>query len=67
MNDPLNVEQVNSTPTIPLTVVQKVRMSELADQFQSALSQGYVEANVLVRLLDLAKELLPAIVRGAVI
>jgi hypothetical protein len=56
---PLPIEQHDSTPTVPLADIQKVRLGELAKQLETARTQGYIEANVLVKLLDLVKELLP--------
>ena len=56
---PLPTDTHNSTPTLPLNPAQQARFTELAQQLEQARIQGYVEANVLVRLLDLLKELLP--------
>ena len=56
---PLPIEQHDSTPTVPVTDIQKARLSEMAAQLENARIQGYIEANVLVKLLDLLKELLP--------
>ncbi len=54
---------VDTTPTIPITDIERVRFSELNAQLTNALRQGYVEANVLNKLLDLAKMLVPLIPR----
>ena len=62
--EPLNIEGINSTPTIPLTDVARVRMTELASQLESALQQGYVEANLAIRMLDLLQAVLPLFLKA---
>ena len=56
---PLEIESHDSTPTIPLNEVQQQRCKELARDLEKARVQGYVEANLAIRLLDLVRELLP--------
>ena len=58
----LPLEQHDSTPTVPLMDLQKIRLGDLAKQLENARTQGYIEANVLVKLLDLVRELLPLFV-----
>jgi len=58
---PLEIEGHDSTPTIPLNEVQQQRCKELARQLESARVQGYIEANFALKLLDLARELLPLV------
>jgi len=57
------INKVDTTPTIPLTEVQKVRFSEMAKDLDNARIQGYVEANVLMKALELVKEFLPIITK----
>jgi len=59
MTDNLNIENVNTTPTIPLTDEQKVRFSQAADSLTNALQQGYIEASVLTQLLNIVQQVLP--------
>lgn len=59
MDEKLPIENVNSTPTIVLTDLQKVRFSELAGQLQVAVQQGYIEASVIQAALDAVKALAP--------
>jgi hypothetical protein len=53
------VAGVNTTPIIPLTDEQRARVGDTAQELANAQQQGYIEANVLIRLLDLAKMLVP--------
>jgi len=53
------IKNTNTTPTIPLTDLQQIRFSEMAKELEIARTQGYVEANVMVKLLELAKEIVP--------
>jgi uncharacterized protein YccT (UPF0319 family) len=57
--DKLNIEGIDSAPTFPMTEIVKVRASDLAASLTQAVQQGYVDANILHQLLDLAKMLLP--------
>lgn len=59
----LPISQHNSQPTVPLTEQARVRTSQLAKDLDNALRQGYVEQNVIVRLLDLANQLLPLVIK----
>jgi hypothetical protein len=59
----MHIDNVDSTPTFPLTSVQKTRFSELAAQLNVAQQQGYVESNVLAKALDLVKELAPMLLK----
>jgi len=54
----------DSTPTVPLTDVQKVRFTDLARELGVAKTDAYVEANVLVKLLEIAKLIIPIIAGG---
>ncbi len=54
-----------STPSIPLTDVQKVRRSELAKDLDNAELQAYIEANFGVQGLKLLQIIVPLIV-GAI-
>ena len=58
---PLGVEGHDSTPTIPMNDVQRQSAKEIAQELESARTQGYIEANVILKLLDLARDLLPMI------
>lgn len=53
--------EVNTKPTIVLPEQVLVRVSELAEELANAQQQGYVESNVLIRLLELAKMILPMV------
>jgi hypothetical protein len=53
----LPIEDFDSTPTMPLTDVQKARFSEAAVGLEQARTQGYVEANFANQIITLAKEL----------
>ena len=55
---PLPPDNLNTTPTVPLDTQARVRLGQLAKDFDQALQQGYVETNVLVRALELVKQLL---------
>ena len=63
MTDPLNIESVNSNPTIVLPELERVRVGELATELRSAVQRGYLQANVLTQLLDLAKMLIPLLAK----
>lgn len=54
---PLPIENFDSTPTMPLTEVQKVRFTELAVGLEQVRTQGYVETNFANQIITLAKEL----------
>jgi len=60
---PLPIEGHDSSPTIPLTDEQRVRLGDLAKQLDQARVQAYVEANLVVELLRLAQEILPLFLR----
>jgi hypothetical protein len=53
------IENYDSSPTIPLTDEQCVRLGDLATQLDQARAQGYAEANLAAQLLALAQELVP--------
>jgi len=56
---PLPIESHDSSPTIPLTDEQRVRLGDLAKQLDQARVQAYVEANLAIELLRLVQEILP--------
>lgn len=60
----LPIDNVNTTPTIPLTDIAKQRTTELADMLAQASRQGYVEANFGMRILELAQQLVPLLTKG---
>jgi len=60
----LPIEAHNSTPTVPLTDVQRVRLGELAAALTAARTQGYVEANVAMKLLELVGVIIPLFLKG---
>jgi len=53
------IEGHDSSPTIPLTDQQRVRLGNLARQLDQARTQGYVEANLAARLLQIVQEIVP--------
>ncbi len=57
----LGISDHDSTPTIPINDVQKQSAKDLARELELARTQGYIEANVILKLLDLARDLLPMI------
>ncbi len=62
MNDTFDrVTEHNSEPTIPLTDVQKVRFTELAEDLQDHRIQAYVEANFGIQALKLLQAVVPLI------
>lgn len=50
-----------SAPSIPLTEVQKVRFSAIAEDLQDAKIQGYIEANFGIQALKLLQAIIPLI------
>ena len=59
----LELDGFDSTPTMPIVQVVRMRATDLAASLEQATQQGYVEANVLAKALELLKEvvaLLPA-------
>lgn len=48
-----------STPTVPLTDVQKARFAEVAKDLQDKRLQAYIEANFGIQSLDLLKAVVP--------
>jgi hypothetical protein len=55
------LEGHDSTPTVPLTEVQKVRFSELAGDLNDARIQAYIEANFGIQALKLLQAVVPLI------
>ena len=53
MEPKLNIEEHDSTPSIPLTDEQRVACGDLAKALAQAQTEAYVEANVLRQLLEL--------------
>lgn len=51
----------DSTPSIPLTDVQKVRFSELANDLRQTEIQTYIETNFGTRALNLLQAIVPMI------
>ncbi len=49
----------DSTPTVPLTDVQKLHFSELAKDLKQAEVQAYVEANFGIQALKLLQAVVP--------
>ena len=49
----------DSTPTVPLTEVQKIRFSELATDLEDARIQAYIEANFGIQALKLLQAVVP--------
>lgn len=49
----------NTTPAVPLTDAQKIRVSALAELLDNARVQGYIEANFGLKMLELAQVLVP--------
>jgi hypothetical protein len=58
---PLPIENDDSSPTIPLTDEQRVRIGDLAAQLDQARVQGYVEANLATQLLQLVQAIAPSL------
>jgi len=56
---PLPIENHDSSPTIPLTDAQRVRLGDLARQLDQARVQAYVEADLAIELLRLVQEIVP--------
>ena len=54
-----NLNEHDSTPSIPLTDVQKVRFSELANDLRQAEIQAYIEANFGTQALNLLQAVVP--------
>ncbi len=52
----------DSTPTIPLTDVQKIRFSELAENLRDVRVQAYIEVNFGIQALKLLQTLVPLFV-----
>lgn len=48
-----DLEKHDSTPSVPLTDVQKVRFSELAEDLKDARIQAYIETNFGIQALKL--------------
>ena len=62
MSDPFeNLEKHDSTPSVPLTDVQKIRFSELAKDLNTAEIQAYIEANFGIQALKLLQAVVPMI------
>jgi len=55
------LENHDSTPSVPLTDVQKVRFSELAKDLADTKIQAYIEANFGIKALDLLKSVVALI------
>ncbi len=53
------IENHDSSPTMPVTDEQRVRLGDLAKQLDQARIQGYVEANLATQLLQLVQEIVP--------
>ena len=51
-----------SEPTIPLTEIQKVRFSQLAEDLKDTRIQAYIEANFGIQALNLLKAVVAMIV-----
>lgn len=49
------------TPTIPVTNIEPTRFSDLAAGLEMARMNGYIDVNVAIKLLELAKMLVPLI------
>ena len=51
----------DSTPSVPLTEVQKVRWTELAEDLDQAETQAFIEANFGIQALKLLQAVVPLI------
>lgn len=56
-----DLKEHDSTPSVPLTDVQKVRFSELAKDLEDARIQAYIEANFGIQALKLLQAVVPMI------
>jgi len=52
----LPIEDHDSSPTVPLTEVNKARCSEFASGLDMARTQGYIEAHFAGQLIEWARE-----------
>ena len=52
----LGIEDFDSTPTLEPPEIIRVRATDLAQAVEAARQQGYIEANVAGKVLDLIKE-----------
>lgn len=56
LDDAINdLETHDSSPTLPLSDVQKQRATQLARELDQAMTQAHVEANVAAKALELAQ------------
>lgn len=51
-------EDIPKINTLTLSDEQRTAVSQVAKDFDAALQQGYVEANVLKQALDIVKQLM---------
>ena len=55
---------LDTTPTIPAVTIIRVRLTDTAKAYQAAKDQGMIEANVLIKALDLLRQAM-ALLPGA--
>lgn len=53
------LEKHDSTPSVPLTDVQQMRWSEIAEDLRDARIQAYVEANFGIQALKVLQTIIP--------
>ena len=56
--DPNELETPASPITMPICDALRIRFGDLAKELEAAKTQGYVEANFAIKLLDLVKDVL---------
>jgi len=61
--DPNDLETPHhsSIPSLPIPDAVKIRCGDLAEELEVAERDGYAEANLMVRLLELVGELAPIV------
>jgi hypothetical protein len=59
MPPPLDPDTQDTTPTIPLTEIQRVRLGQVAKDLEAARLQAYIEANLGMKALEVVKAIIP--------